>query len=72
MVISIQTLTSKKLEVLIRVDQQASSKKCKDEQVTKLKKPLVGDNVNYISTESNAIHTKRKSGHQEEIPMEQR
>ncbi|ERL83325.1 WD repeat-containing protein 43-like [Dendroctonus ponderosae] len=66
------TLTSKKLEVLIRVDQQASSKKCKDEQVTKLKKPLVGDNVNYISTQSTATHTKRKVGQQDEIPMEQR
>ncbi|XP_066254470.1 WD repeat-containing protein 43 [Euwallacea similis] len=60
-------ITSKRVEVLIRQDPHAL-KKSKDVQITKIKKPLIGDGVHYVSTES----SKRKPGQQQEIPMEQR
>ncbi|CAG9763880.1 unnamed protein product [Ceutorhynchus assimilis] len=61
-------LTSKKSQVLVRIDPLAS-KQIKDSQVTKLKKPVIGDDVHYSSE---ALPSKRKTGIQEEIPMEQR
>lgn len=57
--------------MLIRQDPH-SLKQAKDREVTKLKSPLVGDQVHYVSTESDSIPVKRKSNQQEEIPMEQR
>lgn len=54
--------------MLVRQDPH-SLKQSKDQKVTKLKSPLVGDQVHY---ENEAIPVKRKSDQQEEIPMEQR
>lgn len=54
--------------MLVRQDPH-SLKQSKDQKVTKLKSPLVGDQVHY---ENESIPVKRKSNQQEEIPMEQR
>ncbi|KAL1517688.1 hypothetical protein ABEB36_001423 [Hypothenemus hampei] len=65
------TLSSKKVEVLLRTDPH-QSKKSPDIEVTKVKQPIISDGVHYESTETTSIPIKRKSGIEAEIPMEQR
>ncbi|XP_050312161.1 WD repeat-containing protein 43 [Anthonomus grandis grandis] len=64
-------ITSKRVEVLIRAEPHLSGKS-KEAQVSKMKKALISEEVNYISNHTTALPGKRKGGVQAEIPMEQR
>lgn len=63
--------TSKKLQCLVRQDPR-SLKSSKQDQVTKTITPIVDDNVQYLTSETSKITTKRKIDGKLEVPMEKR
>ncbi|XP_063919730.1 WD repeat-containing protein 43 isoform X2 [Zophobas morio] len=61
----------KKLQCLLR-ENVLKPNVSKENQISKLRTPVVGNDVHYLSSQSSTISTKRKNDGQQEVPMEKR